>query len=849
MKFVKFLLIFAIGLFSTSVYAYQLHTLSNGLKIVTEENHSSKVVAASIWVKVGSADESEKEAGISHVIEHMTFRGSKRYKPGLLAKIVEENGGTINAFTSKSETVFHFVIPSEQFGKVFPVFADAVIEPLFRSDLLAKEKKPVLEEYRMDKDEPSRRFIDAAIDESYGVKRYGRPTIGYPNNIKRFDRKELLNYHNKWYVPNNMVVVAVGDFDTASMVKRIQKIFGKLKRSPVVHIRPAAEPNSFKFFHINAASERDRLFLSYPIPNIKNPDSAKLDLLAEILGGLDTSRLNKALIETGPLADSVYAYAMTPLYPGLFIIQAVTGPKNIISVYKIILSQIRKIQDDGVSKQELNDAKLSLIADFIHQRSTIPGRAMQLGQFAIMNMLNFESRYVKRLKSVTPTDIKEAARRYLNPFHLTVGTLYKKQIVYGKELKKLSLRKIASVHKFVLKNGLRVIIKENHSAETVSVAAVFKGGQLLEPVGKIGISHLTAAMLTRGSKKLKRAEILNKLDKTAAFIGGFSGRNSIGLSGSFLSRFFKTDFKLFGNLLLHPQFPNNQIRMAKKEMLDAIKRENERLTTVLFQSVNRSIYNNYPYSFNMLGNVKTIKAISRNNLLNFYKKIAVPKNMVISIVGDIGTKTALQFVKAVFGNMKNSAVVSYPTFIVKPKYKPIYIHKNALQSHIAYSWITGGIKSKTYPVLDIISAALAGQSGILFTDLRDKHALAYTVTSFLRPGIDIGSFVIYLATKKGNLKQSLKLLNEEMLKLKSGLSKKRINAAKHYLVGNLKLSLLSNSAQAQNYALDELYGLGYQYNRKYYKKIAAISDKKINSTLKKLLNSKYLIAILGPNKP
>lgn len=849
MKLLRFLLIFAIGLFSTSAYAYQLNTLPNGLKIITEENHTSKVIAASIWVKVGSADESAKEAGISHLIEHMTFRGSKLYKPGMLAKVVEENGGRINAFTSKSETVFHFVIPSDSFGKVFPVFADAVIEPLFKSSLIAKEKKPVLEEYRMDRDEPSRRFINAAIDESYGVKRYGRPTIGYPANIRGFSRSDLVSYHSKWYVPNNMVVVAVGDFNTASMVMQIKKIFGKLKRSAVVHIRPAAEPHGFKFFHIDAASERDRLFMSYPIPNIKNPNSVKLDLLADILGGSEASRLNKALIETGPLADSVYAYAMTPLYPGLFIIQAVSGPKKILSVYKTILSQIRKIQADGVSKQELDDAKLSLTADFIRQRSTIPGRAMQLGQFAIMNMLNFESQYIERLKTVTQTDIKQTARRYLNSRYLTVGTLYNKQVVFGNELKQLSLKKISAINEFTLKNGIRVIIKENHSAETVSVISVFKGGQLLEPKGEAGISRLTAAMLTRGSKGLKRVDILEKLNKTAAFIGGFSGKNSIGLSGSFLARFFKTDFKMFGNLLLHPIFPDSQLRIAKKEALDAMKRENEQLNAVLFRNVNKSIYNNYPYSRDELGDAHTIKTISRNAIVNFYKNIAVPKNMVISIVGDINTKTVLRIVKETFGNMKEGSTINYPAFIVKPEYKPIYIYRNVLQSHIAYSWITGGIKSKTYPVLGIISAALSGQSGILFTDLRDKHGTSYTATSFLRPGIGIGSFVIYLATRKGNLKHSLTLLNEELIKLKSGLSKRKIDAAKRYLVGNLKLSLLSNAAQAQNYALDELYGLGYLYNRKYYKKIAGITYQEVNSRIKKLLNSKYLIAILGPEKP
>ncbi len=851
MRMFRFLSIFAVvGLLSVSASAYQLHKLSNGLEIVTEENHSSKAIAVSIWVKVGSIDESEKEAGISHLIEHMTFRGSKHYKSGYLAKVVEENGGNINAFTSKSETVYHFVAPSEAFGKLFPVLADAVINPTFDSVLLEKEKKPVLEEYRMDRDNPSRRFIDEAIGKSYLVKQYGRPTIGYPENIKRFTRADLLNYHNRWYVPNNMIVVVVGDFDTASVIKKIRKLFGKLKAVPVVHKRPPAEPHGFRFFHINARSESEHLFLSYPIPDIRNPDAAKLDLLAEILGESESNRLKEALIENGALADSVYAYAMTPEYPGLFIIQAVCLPKNIVPVYKTIFAQIRKIQADGVSKTELDDARLSLIADFIRQRSTIAGRAMQLGQFAIMNMLNFESQYIRRLKSIRPVDIKQAARRYLNPAHLSVGTLYKKQIVRATTIRKLAFKKIPSIHRFVLKNGIKVIIKENHSAETVSVVAAFKGGQLLEPKGKEGISHLTAAMLTRGAAGYSRKEILKKLDKTAASISGFSGRNSLGLSGDFLSIFFRQDFRLFINLLLHPTFPDNQLKIVKKETLDSIKNEQERLTRILFKNVDKYLYHNHPYSFDELGNKDTIGAIKREDLINFYQKIAVPKNMVISIVGDVDTKTALQAVKSSFSKLKSNLSVSYPSYKLKPEYKPVYLHKNVLQSHIAYSWITGGIKSENRPALDIISAALSGQSGILFTDLRDKHGTSYVVTSFTRPGIGVGSFVIYLATRKGNLKRSLTLLDQELGKLeKNGLSRKRIEAAKDYIIGNTRLSLLSNSSQAENYALNELYGLGYLYNRRYIKTIKATTDKKINALLRQLFDSRHLVVILGPDKP
>jgi len=192
--------------------------LDNGLTVVIEEERSAPVVSMQMWVKVGSADESKKIAGISHVFEHMLFKGTKTKPVGQIASMVESVGGDINAYTSFDNTVFHLTIPSRHFSTGLDVISDAVQNSSMDPEELKKELEVVLEEIRMNEDNPGRRLFKSILGTAYNVHPYGRPVIGYVDTVSTFTRKEIMDFYRTWYVPNNMVLVIAGDDRAADRI-------------------------------------------------------------------------------------------------------------------------------------------------------------------------------------------------------------------------------------------------------------------------------------------------------------------------------------------------------------------------------------------------------------------------------------------------------------------------------------------------------------------------------------------------------------------------------------------------------------------------------------------------------
>jgi len=229
------------------------YELDNGLTVILEENHSSPVVAVNTWVKVGSACELEGEYGIAHVHEHMLFKGTKNRGVGEIAKIIESNGGDINAFTSFDETVYFVVIASRFVDTALDVLSDAVGNSLFDQGELDKELEVVLEEIRRGEDSPSRNLSEKLFSTAYEVHPYKRPIIGTSDSVRSFNREKIVNFYKKWYSPENMVLVIVGDFKINEIVPKIEDTFGKLinKETSDCKIHEEPKQNKLKTFIIS----------------------------------------------------------------------------------------------------------------------------------------------------------------------------------------------------------------------------------------------------------------------------------------------------------------------------------------------------------------------------------------------------------------------------------------------------------------------------------------------------------------------------------------------------------------------------------------------------------------------
>jgi len=836
--------------------------LPSGLEVVMQENDAAPVVAIQIWVKTGSAYETEAEAGISHLIEHMVFKGTKHYKPGEIAKIIEGSGGSINAYTSFDYTVYHVVMPASKWRVGLSVLADMVQNALFDPQELTSEKKVVLEEINKDEDSPFYILSNTLFSTAYTVHPYRRPIIGYTKTVSTFSREDILRYYKKWYQPANMVAVIVGDINREEVKAALNQLFPA--SNPVSVFNPPQEPppRELRIITLKKPFKETYLGLGFPIPGIGNEDTYALDVLSEILGGSESARLNVALKLKRSIVHSIGTHAFTPKGPGLFIIQSLLEVKNLHSALKEIFTQIEKIKNEGVSSEELAKAKLNLESDFIYDQETMEGWGKTLGFFQVVEEDARKCKeYLTNIRAVTEERVKEVARKYFSPKRLSLVAILPETAQINltkKEIKSLwpSLPKVksqtqkASVQKFVLDNGLTLLVKENQHLPTFAITAVFVGGLRAETPKTNGISNFVARMLTRGTKKHSAIEIATMIDSMAGQIDAFSGWNTFGLNGHFLTRFFPEAMQLVAEILREPAFDPEEMEKVRTLILAAIKQKEDRPSSLAFTQFYKTLYKNHPYGMDILGTEETIKKMTNEDLKRFYYTYAKPNNMVLAIVGQVDTEEVLSIVKRLFGDWpKQELELPHPPLPVAPK-APEFTKEVLPKEQVHF--VLGSLGTTMYArdkfALAVLDAILSGQGGRLFINLRDKKGLAYALTFVHREGIEPGMWAVYMATSPQKLNEAIEGVKEELRKIiQNGISKTELNRAKEYVLGNFVIGLQTNSQQAMSMALNERYGLGYNYDEVYQKEIKKVTTQEIIKVIKTYLAQEgYVLSLVGP---
>lgn len=306
--------------------------LPNGLDVFVKEDHARKVATIQLWVKVGSADEEASERGISHLIEHMAFKGTERRGVGQIASEVEALGGDTNVYTSWDETVFHVTVPSTAIGQGMDILIDVVLHPTIDKNELEREKQVVIEEILEGEERPERKASKVLFQTAYVKSPYQYPIIGYKEIVEKTSRDDILAFRKKWYVPENMFLLVVGDVDPDKVRDEAARLTADLKATGFFRPPRAAEPTQKE---VRAALLRDRnaretrLNMAFHIPSMQGNDVNALDLVGDLLGSRESSRLIQVLKKEKQLVNSISAYSLTPKEPGLMVVSATLDAKNL----------------------------------------------------------------------------------------------------------------------------------------------------------------------------------------------------------------------------------------------------------------------------------------------------------------------------------------------------------------------------------------------------------------------------------------------------------------------------------------------------------------------------------------
>lgn len=395
--------------------AAKVKKLSNGLRYVVLEDHASPVVSLQIWVRCGGVNEAGPTAGVSHFLEHMIFKGTDEISANEISKIVESNGGSLNAATGGETTNYHIDIPSDKWEKALEVLSESVLRPAFPPDEFEKERKVILEEIRRRNDDPRSDLWDAFLEALYTHTPYRQQVIGSVDTITAMTRDMMVEQHSLFYVPNNMVVVVAGDVKRSLVEKKIKALFANVPAGPPPPHPALLEPpaaNTDVRRLTNPKAQQAHLALGFVGPTLSDPDQVAMDVLAVVLGGGQSSRLYQKLREETRRVWNISASFISHAGSGAFAIFAECPPDKTVSLPNDIYFLLHEVEFGGFSQDELMRAQSQIRSQWLFGQETYHGQASQWGFYTVLGAAPLVESYLDQLDRVTTADLGRVFNKY-----------------------------------------------------------------------------------------------------------------------------------------------------------------------------------------------------------------------------------------------------------------------------------------------------------------------------------------------------------------------------------------------------------------------------------------------------
>jgi zinc protease len=406
-------------------------TLDNGLRVLLLEDRRSPIVTVQVWYRVGSRNEARGATGIAHFLEHLMFRGTARYGSGLFARLVERNGGQYNAFTSQDVTSYYVNLAAERLDLVLELEADRMHNLLLDPRIIASEREVVIEERRTrTEDDPGGALGEEVSAIAFRAHPYGQPIIGWPTDLQRITPEEIRAFYRAYYVPNNAMLVAVGDFEATKVLGKVKAAFEPIPRGAEPPRVLAVEPpqSSERRVRVQRPAQLPIVYLGYPVPNQTSPDAAALEVLSVVLSGGRASRLYRDLVHERQLAVVAGGdYSYFSLDPNLFWFWATPLPgQTAETLEKELLGHMERLKREPVSEVELARAKNQIEAGFVFQEDSIHHRASLLARFELIGGYALKDRYLGSIRAVSAADVQRVAGAYFQDDKKNVGILLPK---------------------------------------------------------------------------------------------------------------------------------------------------------------------------------------------------------------------------------------------------------------------------------------------------------------------------------------------------------------------------------------------------------------------------------------
>jgi zinc protease len=829
-------------------------TLENGLTIIVREDHSAPVVSAQAWCMAGSVHEGQwLGAGLSHVLEHMLFKGTTTRPGSRIDQEVQEAGGYMNAYTSFDRTVYHIDVPNTGARTAIDILCDIMQHASLPPDELAKEMDVIRREMDMGQDDPGRRASRRLFEVAFTKSPYRFTIIGYPDIFNEIKAENIRDYYTEKYAPNNVFYVVTGDLKQDEVVAQIRASYAEAKARSLPAVVLPEEPRQTAAREVieEAKIELGHLHFAWHIPDVRHHDIPLIDVLSVLLGGGRSSRLFQQVREIKGVAHQVDAWTYNPGLMGLFGISAVIDGEEFTTACEAILAEVDRVKTT-VTAEEVNKAVKQFISATLSTRKTMEGQAQNLGgNWLAAGDLNFSERYLAAVKNATPGEIQRVAREYLSAENRTLYAL----LPEGTAPKPVSVEEIntdRAIEKFVLPNGLTLLVKEDHRLPFVEIRSLFQGGVLAETSANNGITQLLSRLLLKGTARRTAEGLATEIESIGGSIDSYGGNQSFGVNVEVLSSDFALGMDLLADVLLNPAFPADALDREREIQIAGIHALKDELLKSASLAMRKVIFGEATYGLDPLGTVPVVQAISTADLRAFHHQLARPNNCVLAIFGDVKIADIRAAVHHYFAAWEPSArrPLLPAQNVALQGFKRVREIRDKKQAVLVVGFPGTTMSHDDRFALELIQESCSDLGSRLFLRIREELGLAYYVGAQNFAGVIPGYFAFYTGTEpaKAELVEQ-ELLREAMLLRNEGLTADELRRAKAKIIGQKKIARQDLGHLASVSALDELYGLGHGRAELDDAKYEAVTLEQIKRAAQKYLKPDALVvALVAPEK-
>ncbi len=816
--------------------------LPNGLTVVLKPDPTATVASVQVWVKTGSMHEGEHlGAGLSHYLEHLLFKGTKRRAGREISTEVQAYGGYINAYTTFDRTVYYIDIPAEHAPVAVDILGDTVLNSTLPADEVEREKGVILREIDMGLDDPEHRLWQHLFESVYHEHPMRQPIIGHRDVFESVTRDQLVAYYEERYVPNNIVVVVAGGFDQAAVDAAIAEYFGTAPRRRLAPVYMPAEPPALtpRLEHLFDDVEIVRGAVAWNIPGLSHPDAAALSVLGLILGHGDSSLLWAAIREKARLVHSIDVTSWAPGDQGLFYLSFVCDEDRREKTIKAIHRKLTKIHTKGFTAVQVRKAVRQLVVGEINGRKTVSGQASRLGVAEVVaGDLNYSQGYFQRLRQVTPAALRRVLQTYVLTGIPTTVSLSPKPDYKDTPAASLAAAIGADeIHQETLPNGARLILQPDDRLPNLHLRLLALGGGAFEQAEQRGITNLMATLLARDTARRSAAQVATAIETVGGSLSPVSGNNTFGLAVEVLPSDLELGLDLLGEAALKPKFTAASFSIERDAQVADLQQDADDVVTIGRKELRRRFFGNHPLAFEAGGEVAHLQNLKPADIKNLHRALMVAPNVVLSVAGDFDPKRLTPTLRKFLRRFRKAAFSIPAPKLAKPSEPADFSAAVPRQQAVVFQGYMGpGVRSEDFHVGEVADELFSGMSSRLFERVREEKGLAYYVRSSRVVGLEAGMFYFYAGTQPGKETEVLEEIELEIKRMAAGkITKAELKRCQTRLCAGRRMSLQSNGAKAMHVALNVLYEQPLDDGSSFEARINSVTKKDLADFAKRYL--------------